>query len=380
MGLMEGFNKIIGRNQNIAEMLDFDLISETAKRTYLKSMALDSVLDFVSRTMSTLQVKTFKNGKKQKSEWDYILNVRPNKDLSAVAFWQKFFYRLLDDNEVLVIVTDDNQLLIAEDFTRNEYAVYEDTFSDVLVKNYTFERTFKMSEVIYLEYNNSDLESFTNGLFKDYSELFSRLVEVSMRNNQIRGSVSIEQTGKFDSETQTKLQKFIDQVYNSFKNNSVAIVPRLKGFNYEEYTNKQGVSNQSMEELDKVKKSLINDVSRAIGLPSALVHGEMADLKYNLEAYRKLCIYQLVEKLRAELTNKILSKADYESGTTLEVQNVLKKDPFELAVQIDKVISSGFVTPNEARRMFELETSDNKLMDNHYITKNYEQAAEGGET
>ena len=377
---MEGFNKIIGRNQNIAEMLDFDLISETAKRTYLKSMALDSVLDFVSRTMSTLQVKTFKNGKKQKSEWDYILNVRPNKDLSAVAFWQKFFYRLLDDNEVLVIVTDDNQLLIAEDFTRNEYAVYEDTFSDVLVKNYTFERTFKMSEVIYLEYNNSDLESFTNGLFKDYSELFSRLVEVSMRNNQIRGSVSIEQTGKFDSETQTKLQKFIDQVYNSFKNNSVAIVPRLKGFNYEEYTNKQGASNQSMEELDKVKKSLINDVSRAIGLPSALVHGEMADLKYNLEAYRKLCIYQLVEKLRAELTNKILSKADYESGTTLEVQNVLKKDPFELAVQIDKVISSGFVTPNEARRMFELETSDNKLMDNHYITKNYEQAAEGGET
>ena len=377
---MEGFNKIIGRNQNIAEMLDFDLISETAKRTYLKSMALDSVLDFVSRTMSTLQVKTFKNGKKQKSEWDYILNVRPNKDLSAVAFWQKFFYRLLDDNEVLVIVTDDNQLLIAEDFTRNEYAVYEDTFSDVLVKNYTFERTFKMSEVIYLEYNNSDLENFTNGLFKDYSELFSRLVEVSMRNNQIRGSVSIEQTGKFDSETQTKLQKFIDQVYNSFKNNSVAIVPRLKGFNYEEYTSKLGVSNQSMEELDKVKKSLINDVSRAVGVPSALVHGEMADLKYNLEAYRKLCIYQLVEKLRAELTNKILSKADYESGTTLEVQNVLKKDPFELAVQIDKVISSGFVTPNEARRMFELETSDNKLMDNHYITKNYEQAAEGGET
>ena len=377
---MEGFNKIIGRNQNIAEMLDFDLISETAKRTYLKSMALDSVLDFVSRTMSTLQVKTFKNGKKQKSEWDYILNVRPNKDLSAVAFWQKFFYRLLDDNEVLVIVTDDNQLLIAEDFTRNEYAVYEDTFSDVLVKNYTFERTFKMSEVIYLEYNNSDLENFTNGLFKDYSELFSRLVEVSMRNNQIRGGVSIEQTGKFDSETQTKLQKFIDQVYNSFKNNSVAIVPRLKGFNYEEYTSKLGVSNQSMEELDKVKKSLINDVSRAVGVPSALVHGEMADLKYNLEAYRKLCIYQLVEKLRAELTNKILSKADYESGTTLEVQNVLKKDPFELAVQIDKVISSGFVTPNEARRMFELETSDNKLMDNHYITKNYEQAAEGGET
>ncbi|MGH2242598.1 phage portal protein, partial [Enterococcus faecalis] len=83
------------------------------------------------------------------------------------------------------------------------------------------------------------------------------------------------------------IQAFVNKIYKSFRNNSVAIVPQLKGFKYEEYTNKTGSSNQSLEELDQMKKSLINDVCRAIGIPSALVHGEMADLEFNLKAYQK---------------------------------------------------------------------------------------------
>ncbi|MEJ4972468.1 phage portal protein, partial [Enterococcus faecium] len=184
------------------------------------------------------------------------LNVRPNSDMSAATFWQKFFYRLLDDNEVLVIFTDDNQLLIADDFSRTEYAVYDDVFTNVMVKNFVFERSWAMSDVIYMEYNNEELERFTRGLFEDYAELFGRILEVAMRNNQIRGSVSIDSTGTANDEKgkdgktrSQRLQEYIDKIWNSFKTNSVAIVPKVKGFEYEEYTNKQGVSNQSLDEL-----------------------------------------------------------------------------------------------------------------------------------
>ncbi|MGH2257398.1 phage portal protein, partial [Enterococcus faecalis] len=129
----------------------------------------------VARTMSTTQVQI--RGA-TKEEWDYLLNVRPNKDMSANDFWQKFFYTLLKNNEVLVVVSDDNQLLIADDFYRNEYALYEDTFSEVTIKNYIYQRNFKMSEVIYLQYNNEKLDKFTDGLFNDYGELFGRILEV----------------------------------------------------------------------------------------------------------------------------------------------------------------------------------------------------------
>ncbi|MDT2715858.1 phage portal protein, partial [Enterococcus gallinarum] len=246
MGILDIFKK----NNEIEWMLDYEFVENLAQRSYLKTMAKNTVLDFVARTMSTLEVKF--QGKNNTTDWNYILNVRPNLDMSAATFWEKFFYRLLDDNEVLVIFTDDNQMLIADDYYRQEYAVYEDTFSMVTVKNYTFKRTYKMSEVIYLEYNNEKLEKFTKGLFDDYAELFGRILEISMRNNQIRASVGIDATGGIGDEKgkdgkskSERLQAFINKVYNSFRTNSVAIVPKLKGFEYEEYTNKQGVSNQS---------------------------------------------------------------------------------------------------------------------------------------
>lgn len=387
MGLFDGLAKIFTKNKEIADMLDFDFVTDASSRAYLKRMALESVLNFVSRTMSTMQVKIRNETGVTKKSWEYILNVRPNKDMSASEFWQKVIYRLMNDNEVLIVVSDDDQLLIAEDFYREETALYEDVFKGVTLKGFTFKRNFKMSEVIYLEYNNEELERFTDGLFRDYGELFGRIVEVSMRNNQIRASVSIEQTGTYNDEkdssgkTQTeKLQGFIDRMYKSFKDRSIAIVPKLKGFEYEEYTNKIGNSNQSLEELDKMKKSLINDVSRMIGVPSALVHGEMADLKFNLEAYRKLCILPLIQKIESELTNKILEKEEYLNGERVKVQNVLKRDPFEFAVQIDKVVSSRVFTPNQVLEEFEYERSDDPVMDERVMTKNYETVKEGENT
>lgn len=61
---------------------------------------------------------------------------------------------------MLVILTDDNDLLIVDDFERVEYAVYPDVFRNVTVKDYTFQRTYQMDEVIYLTYNNEKLTKF----------------------------------------------------------------------------------------------------------------------------------------------------------------------------------------------------------------------------
>ncbi|MDN5474837.1 MAG: phage portal protein, partial [Lactococcus lactis] len=238
MGIFDGLKRDVNKASDLDWnlMLDLDFTGDSSMRSYLKVMAIDTVLNFVGRTMSTVKIGV------DRKDWDYILNVKPNSNDSASSFWQKFFYKLMAKNEVLVIFTDDNQLLIADSYFRTEYAVFDDTFSSVSVKNYTFQRNFKMSEVIFLEYNNDKLDRFTKGLFDDNGELYGRILEVAMRNNQIRASVGIDATGtlKDDKEggkTRTeKLQGFINKVYNSYRTNSVAIVPKMKGFEYEEYT------------------------------------------------------------------------------------------------------------------------------------------------
>ena len=360
--------------------LDYD--DELAQRAYLKTMAKDTVINFVARTMSTLEVEV---QNKDGTDWEYILNVRPNKDQTAADFWQAFFYRLIDENEVLAILTEDNQLLIAEDFCRKEYAVYDDVFEGVTVKNYTFKKKFPMSEVIYMKYNNDKLKRWTEGLFNDYAELFGRILEISMRNNQIRGSVSIDMTGtmnnKKDDNGKTppqRLQEFVDKIYTSFRTRSVAIVPKMKGFEYEEYTNKMGVSNQSLEELNKLKATLIDDVSNMIGVPTALIYGEKAELKDNMDAFRKLCVNSLIKKVKDVLTTAILSKQEYMKGSRVEVRGVMRRDPLELADNIDKLVSSMVFTPNQVLQELGYPKSTDPEMDKRFMTKNY-QDVRGGE-
>lgn len=375
--------KTFTKNSEIDWMFDLELIQDTSERAYLKRMAVSSVLNFVGRTMSTAQFRFKEDKETVNSDWDYVLNVRPNKSHSAGEFWHKFFYKLMIDNEILIILSDDNQLLIADDFVKTKYAVYEDRFSDIRIDEYEFKRSFVMSEVIYLEYNNDKLNQITDDLFKDYGELFGRMIEIAMRNNQIRASVGVEKTGTLsDDALSTRLQNFINRIYKSFKTSSVAIVPKMKGFEYEEYTNKMGVSNQSLNELTDIKKSLIDDVSRAVGVPSALVHGEMADLDSNMKAFRNLCIKPLVKKLQDELQAKLLTRSEYLSGKRIQIVGVQTPDIFEMATSIDKIVSSGVFSPNDVLEELGRERVDDPLMDKHYITKNYtsrEEELKGGD-
>ena len=384
MSLFDVFKQSI-RNEEPSDWIP-DLVygDDESARAYLKIMAKNTVLDFVARTMSTLEVK-FKN-KDGTADWEYILNVRPNNDMSAATFWEKFFYRLMDDNEVLVIFTEDNQLLIADDFSRTEYAVYDDVFTGVTVKNYVFQKSFNMSDVIYIEYNNDKLDRFTKGLFEDYSELFGRIIEIAMRNNQIRGSVSINATAtaneKKDENGKTrteKLQEYVDKIYQAFKTKSVAIVAKVKNIDYEEYTNKQGVSNQSLDELNKMKTSLIDDVANAIGVPTALIYGEKAELDSNIKAFRQLCIAPLVKKLQDELMAKILTKQEYGKGERIKVAKVLPKDILDYATQIDKIVSSGTFLRDEVREVTDYDPLPNGEGQQLIMTKNYEKVTKGGE-
>jgi len=384
VSLFDVFKQSI-RNEEPSDWIP-DLVygDDESARAYLKIMAKNTVLDFVARTMSTLEVK-FKN-KVGTADWEYILNVRPNNDMSAATFWEKFFYRLMDDNEVLVIFTEDNQLLIADDFSRTESAVYDDVFTGVTVKNYVFQKSFNMSDVIYIEYNNDKLDRFTKGLFEDYSELFGRIIEIAMRNNQIRGSVSINATAtaneKKDENGKTrteKLQEYVDKIYQAFKTKSVAIVAKVKNIDYEEYTNKQGVSNQSLDELNKMKTSLIDDVANAIGVPTALIYGEKAELDSNLQAFRKLCIAPQMKKLQDELMAKIITKKEYKNGERIKVSKVLPVSILENATQIDKIVSSGTFLRDEVREVTDYDPLPNGEGQQLIMTKNYEKVTKGGE-
>lgn len=376
------FDSVFKRNLELRDMLDLDLANDPASRSYLKRIALETSINFIARTFSQSEFWVKDGQELVRDKLYYKLNVRPNTDSSASDFWHKVIYKLVYDNEVLIIKTDSDDLLIADDFYREEYAVYDDLFEDVVVKDYVFKRNFKMDEVVYLNYNNDKLQRFVDGLFGDYGELFGRMMDTQLRKNQIRGIVSVGTGGgQLDDKKMTRLQKYIDKIYSQFKNNGVAIVPQVPGFDYEELSkdNANGTDNGA-ENLQKVKRLFIDDVAKIIGIPSNLIHGDVADLSNAMTAYIDFCINPLVTKIEDELNSKFFTEQEYLKGQCVKVVGINKVDPIKNAEKVDKLISSSAAKQNEVREMLGLEPIEGG--DRFILTKNYEKedSTEGGET
>ncbi|WP_230322426.1 MULTISPECIES: phage portal protein [Bacillus] len=380
MSTIGWLDSVLNRNKEIAFMFDVDMFIDATNRVHMKRLVIDTCISFLGRTISQSEFRV-KNGKEfVKDELYYRLNVRPNKNMTASTFWEKFVYKLIYDNECLVIQGDDGDLLIADDFQHNEYAVYEDIFTNVTVKDYLFKRSFKQSEVIHVKYRNDKLTPLIDGLFTDYGDLFGRILNSQKRKNQIRGTVNMDMIGAKTQEQITKLQEFIDNMYKAVGDKDIAIVPQQKGIEYNEVYN--GSSNgPTVDEINKVTNGFLNQVAMAIGIPTALLYGEMADVEKQTKNYMLFTIKPLLKKLSDEANVKFFEMNEYLEGQKIEVKAVSYQNIFDLATSIDKLISSSVFTGNELRLEVGYDISNDSNLNKHYITKNYAETntSEGGE-
>ena len=378
------FRDVFKRNLEIRDMLDLDLASDPATRSYLKRIALETNINFIARTISQSEFWIMDGQNKQMNDLHYRLNIRPNTDSSASDFWHKVIYKLVYDNEVLIIKSDTDDLLIADDFDRVEYAVYEDRFKDVMVKDHKFERHFMMSEVFYLTYNNEKIQRYVNELFSDYGELFGRMMDSQLRKNQLRATVGIKTgAGMTEDKHINRMQKYIDSVYSRLKTESVALLPKIDGFEFDELSNgNTTTTDNGPENIHKLKKIFIEDVAKMIGIPPSLLHGDMADISNLMESYLKFCINPLIKKIEDEFNSKLFTRQEYLSGKHMKVVGLNKKDPLEHAAAIDKLIASRVLNANEARSLFGFERVEGQGLEEYVLTKNYDnrsQALKGGD-
>jgi HK97 family phage portal protein len=358
---------------------ELNLFMQAKKNTYMKKLAVDTCVSFLARTISqsTFNVK---DGKTYvKDTLHYKLNVRPNLNQTAVTFWEDVVHKLIYDNEALIVKTDTDDLVIADSFTQNEFALYEDIFSDVTVGDYTYTRTFKQSEVIHLRYRNIKLMGLIQGLADDYADMFTALMKAQIRKSQIRALIKIGARVSTARDGREKIQNFINKVYSAVGTNTdVALIPQQEGYEYDEKNSGNVGNGQSFDEVNKVTNGFFDRVAMLIGIPSSLIYGNMADVEKQTKNYIRFTIKPLLKKIEAEINAKFFTEEEYQRGEKLEVSPVSYYDVIEIASAIDKLMSSGFAKGNEVRRAVGWEDSDDPNLEKHLLTKNYAIMDESG--
>lgn len=369
-------NRALNRNKEIIILDDTDLYDEETNAAS-KRIAIESVIGFIARIILQSEFRMRKNDKYIKDIMYYRLNVKPNKNQSAAKFWHDVVHRLVYDGECLIVQGRDEDMLIAEDFNRDEKAVREDTFSNVYVKGLELSGTFKRSEVLYFEYGNEDLSRLVDSLFYDYGELISRMFETQKMKNQIRSTVDVDAQFLKTETGQKRLQKFINRAYKSIKEKAIAIVPQQNGMEYKEHS-KQSSSGQSVDEIDKVNDAFLDQVCHAVGLPPNLLKGDMADIENMTRNGMKFCVDPIIKIISDELNMQLVEYRNYLKGERITIKRISYRDMFDVAVAVDKLRSSSVADGHELRDEIGLEHSDDPIHDEFIMTKNYE-SIEGGE-
>lgn len=372
-----------GADKSIVYLNDQALATQEVQIA-IEYFAICSAINLIAASVSKCEFKTFLSGNELKGDEYYLWNVEPNKNQNSSQFIQEFISKLLYYNECLILDIN-GQLIIADDFVQTEYALYENTFSNVTRGTMNFDKTFRMSEVLYFKYSNNEIQSLLSKLIKGYNSLLNMAIGKYRRSGGRKGIAKVDKAPSGDTEFQKKVDDLFNNRFKSYFEAENAVIHIPKGVEYDEQ-NGEGNKKSTSEIVDiaSITKEAFERVAQGFKMPPALLRGDIADIKEITDNYLTFCIDPLVDMLGEETTRKRYGKNAYLKGSYMKIDTTCIKhiDIFNISEPFDKLIASGGYSIDELR----IKAGDTPLNTDfsrkHWITKNYSdiQIAKGGES
>lgn len=369
MGLWNYLRGIIGGYQ----VSDWTFIEEEYDKVHLKQAALDTVLGRITASASLVDFRT------SDEELSYLLNIAPNSNDNAKDFRTKLLRTLILDEECLVVQIND-RWYIADNFTADDKVLAEKTYSNIFISGMEMRKTFKSSEVYHFKYHNKKLRKLIAELDNSYANLFSRLIEIQLRQSQLRiyakfkGSVTDPSK---QAEEQSKFKAYLKGLSTALRKNAVVVSPRNESYDLEEKTD--NYLGRSVDELQKMENIYIAKVANALQLSPLLFTGDLADVSQHEKNAIKYAIRPLFEIITTEINKKYFGR-EYTPDLIANVTPLTYNNEFEMAKDIEKLVGSTVFTPDDVLEMLGRKRTEEPKMMKHYITKNMEElSTKGGE-
>ncbi len=348
-------------------------------------LALHSAISLIAKALSKCEFVTLQKGKPFIGREYYLLNVSPNKHQNKTEFIIQATAQLIYKNELLIFESADGQLLIAESFNKQEYALNDDIFSGLSCRGFNFKGYYKSSDVLYFKYNNFKLHSILSGMCRSYEKLMSVAQKRYEKVLGHKGILEIESGAKQEKSFQEDFQKLMNERFKKYFNAENAVLPLFSGYKYTEPTNDVSrATNAEINDIQKLKDEAYSTVGNALNIPPALIKGEASGLDDSTNAFIADAIDPLANMWEEELTRKRYGANEFIKGNKIIVDTTYCKhiDVISCADKLEKNISSGITNIDELRKYCHMAEIGEDWSTQHYITKNFQSAdltAQGGD-
>ena len=263
---------------------------------------------------------------------------------------------------------------MADSFSREEFAIKEDYFEQVTIKDFTFDKRFYMSEVFYYKYNNEDIRGYLNNLMYDYNELLSMAKSKYKRAGGRKGVANLESIKKGDKEYDKKIDDLFQNKFKTYFDSENAVINLPKGVTYEEITGEGSKkATNELGDIINILNTSFSAVGQALRIPPALLKGETANIEDLFNNFLTICIEPIVDLIETENNRKLYGKSVIKrSYMKIDITTIKHIDMFSIAEKIDKLIASGATCIDEIRNAIGLQVIGSEWSNKHWITKNYQ--------
>lgn len=163
-------------------------IENIMSEIYLRELAFQRAIQILAKMLGKCEIRTFLNGNEVFQDEYYTWNYEPNRNQNKQQFFDKLIEKMFRTGEALVICGIDGQIYVADNFTTTKNTLYGNTYSQVLVDDYTFRGSFGSSDVLYLRPNWKNVNTVLQGLYGSYAKLIQYGAKIIYAVSWIQGN------------------------------------------------------------------------------------------------------------------------------------------------------------------------------------------------
>lgn len=372
--------------EDIAKYIDEKRWNELA----LYDFALHSGINIIANALSACEVRTFDHWKEVQKDQYYKWNYEPNKNMNAAQFKQKLVWSLIYKNECLVVQTRKGDLLIADSYQHEQYALRQDLFRNVTIYGeggntspYTFEKVFRMEDVLFYKLSNRNITALLEQLIKEYEELLESAIQKFYKSGGERGVMTIDANAptvnygmKGNGEPRTfndVYTELMNKQFATYFKSPNAVLPLFKGFDYQTRGGEAlKKSTSEIKDVTDLTDEIYDKVANALQIPPALLKGDIADVTALTKNLITFGIEPFANVMEVENNRKLYRREVLEgSYQKIDTSTIIHMTAAEIAAASDKMIACGGWNLDEIRRKAGDAPLNTEWSKKHFITRNY---------
>ncbi len=372
MGFIDRLKEIFPstRTETIGTIVDVNI----PESLYIKELALYCAISIIANAVSQCEIKVYKEGKNvQDNDW-YSLNIKPNKNESASEFWHKVIERMLraGPEKGAFVFEQNGNLYCADNYNIDVKRPFlGNIYSGVIVDGFQMDRKFMADQCMIFRLENIQANRMIAGMYEEYGKVISSAMESYKGTNGVSYRLNIAGLQAGDPSFAKEWEDVLKNQVRRFTDGESRVWINYTGRTLEEFDKKTVAKNS--DDVVKTIEEIFKITGKAYKIPESLMLGNITNMNDVVKSFLTFAVDPITDMIGKVLTGAYgiwdWMQGNYYKVDTSGVNHI---DIFDMANNIDKLISSAFASVDEVRERTGLDAINEEWSRKHLLTKNYE--------